>query len=197
MPQLGRWNSRLVFSVITMRKPATRRRKLHILLPALIRIVKRHFPTQNSLDTHLKNVHNSWVPFGCDEEDCDSTEIFQNRGAFVMHRQNFHSDWFPRQCPVPECPERKTFEKRNAFVGHLTKMHPQQKEEFMPSKTKKRKRKSLPQTTNWTTTRCLYPGCVSDFQYTRRDTYVQHLRTQHGIYIKDAGPYMPTTQSNE
>jgi hypothetical protein len=81
-----------------------------------------------------------------------------------MHRQNFHSDSSPRQCPVPACPKRKTFEKRSAFVAHLAKKYPQQKEEFMPSKTKKRK--SLPQTINWITTRCLYPGCVSNFQYT-------------------------------
>jgi hypothetical protein len=41
-PQLVQWNSRLVISVITMRKPATRRRKLHILLLALMRIVRKH-----------------------------------------------------------------------------------------------------------------------------------------------------------
>ena len=42
MPQLVRWNSRLVVNVMAMREPATRRRKSYISLTAPMRSVRRH-----------------------------------------------------------------------------------------------------------------------------------------------------------
>jgi hypothetical protein len=149
------------------------------------------FPDQTGLNVHLQYVHGTWIPIGCDEEGCNSLEIFQTRGAHMQHRQNFHSDWSARKCPVPTCPVTKTFEKRNAFIQHLKDNHPDRKDELMPAKTKKRKRASLPETVNWIASECLYPGCPSQYLYDKREKYVQHLRIMHGIYSKDAAPHMP------
>lgn len=150
------------------------------------------FPTQTGLNTHMQYVHGTWTPQGCNEPGCDSQEVFQNRGQFLIHRQNYHSDWTPRVCSV--CFEH--FEQRRAFVAHIKKYHPERMEELMPPKTKKRKRASLPETVNWVTSQCAFPGCKSDYAFDARSKYVQHLRIMHKIRAADVEPYMPKMQQS-
>jgi hypothetical protein len=107
----------------------------------------------------------------------------------MYHRQNYHSDWSPRACP--ECPELPEFGKRNAFVAHIKKQHPDKLEDLMPGKTKKRKRASLPETLEWTTSMCVVPGCKSTNTYDTRDKYMQHLRVMHKIMAADSADFMP------
>lgn len=153
------------------------------------------FQTQSGLNTHVKHVHGEWIPIGCDEEGCTSTEVFQTRGAFLCHRQDFHSVWTPQKCA--KCPDRPTFQTRRSLTQHIRYHHPHEKAELMPPKTKTRKRNPLAETVSWVTSVCLFPGCEHGNTYATRDKYMQHLRILHGVKAADSAPYMPTMSENE
>ena len=149
------------------------------------------FDEQSALQAHMKTVHEAWVPVGCGENGCTSTEIFQTRRAFTNHRSDFHSDWMPQACPLS--PDRGVFMVRRNYAAHIDYHHSKEKAKLMPPKKKTKKRASIPATLSWQPSKCQYPGCKSAFVYETRDKYINHLRLMHGVKAKESTPYMPTS----
>jgi hypothetical protein len=95
-------------------------------------------------------------------------------------------------------PRTQTFQERKSFVQHLASEASPTEGTIHAFKDEEAEEKVAPKDNQLDGFEMSVPWMRESVRLLPAETtYLRHLRHQHGLYAKDAGPYMPTTQSNE
>lgn len=82
----------------------------------------QRFRTRRQLRYHVDEAH-PWVPKRCDEEGCDSTEVFENSMKYNLHKTKQHTVRFSTRCLFPRCTSSSAYNTQEGYSAHLSRSH--------------------------------------------------------------------------